>query len=250
VFPVALDAALDPNAADAARFPAVGKPGDAAFDGMAAADQVIVNRIFANYGKAIEAYERTLTSGSSRFDQFVAGDHTALTGAEIHGLKVFLHAGCTQCHSGPTFADDKFHVLAVPQVGPHVPAADLGRYQDVPALLASAFNSNGAYSDDTNTGRLTGLAQDSSQSGAFRTKSLRNLPESGPFMHSGQLATLDDVVTFYDQGGGDGSALGVTKDPLLAPLGLSTQDRADLVAFLLTLQGEPIAPSKLADTSK
>ena len=250
VFPVALDPSLDPSATDASRFPAVGKPGDAAFDGMAAADQAIVNRIFANYGKAIEAYMRTLTSGNSRFDQFVAGDRTALDASEIRGLKVFLSAGCTHCHSGPMMADQKFHVLAVPQTGSHVPAADLGRYQDVNALLASPFNTNGTFSDDVNTGKLTGLAQDASQSGAFRTKSLRNLSESGPFMHSGQLAALDDVVTFYDQGAGDGSALGVTKDPLLQPLGLSAQDRTDLVAFLLSLQGEPIAPGKLADTSK
>lgn len=250
VFPVALDASLDPTATDAARFPATGKPGDASFDGMAAADQVIVNRIFANYGKAIEAYMRTLNSGNSRFDQFVAGDHTALDATEIRGLKVFLRAGCTQCHSGPAFSDQKFHVLAVAQTGAHVPAADLGRYQDVNPLLASPFNTNGAFSDDVTTGKLTGLAQDASQSGAFRTKSLRNLSESGPFMHSGQLATLGDVVSFYNAGGGDASSLGVTKDPLLTPLGLTAQDQTDLVAFLLTLQGEPIAPAKLADTSK
>ena len=69
-------------------------------------------------------------------------------------------------------------------------------------------------------------------------------------MHSGQLATLGDVVAFYNQGGGDATALGVTKDPLMVALHLTTQQQADLVAFLLSLQGEPIAPSKLADTSK
>jgi cytochrome c peroxidase len=250
VFATPLDPSLDPTAADASRFPAIGKPGDAAFDTMAAGDQAIVNRIFANYGKALAAYFRTLTSGNSRFDRFVAGDHTALDASEIRGLKLFIHEGCVTCHSGPAFTDNKFHVLAVPQVGTHVPAADLGRFTDVVPLLASPFNTNGAYSDNTSTGKLAGLAQDASQSGAFRTKGLRDLTASGPYMHSGQLATLADVIAFYDQGGGDAGALSVTKDPTLQPLALSAQDKVDLAAFLLSLQGESIDPMRLADTSK
>jgi cytochrome c peroxidase len=250
IFPVALDAALDPTAVDATRFPPTGKPGQAAYDNMATADKAIVDRIFANYGKAIAAYERKLVSGNSRFDQFVAGDRTALSSAEIHGLRLFLAKGCVTCHAGPAFTDNQFHALAVTQTGAHVPASDLGRYQDVPALLASAFNTAGAFSDDTTTGMLTGLVQDNSQKGQFRTKGLRNLAQSGPFMHDGTLATLADVIAFYDAGGGDPGTTGIVKDALVQPLGLSAQDRADLAAFLGALVGDPVPAHLLADTSQ
>ncbi len=250
IFPVPLDPSLDPTATDASRFPASGKPGQATYDGMATADKLIVDTIYANYGKAIAAYMRKLVSGNSRFDQFVAGDRSALTSSEIQGLKLFLAKGCVQCHSGPAFSDQKFHALVVAQTGPHVPTSDLGRYTDVVPLLASPFNTNGVFSDDTNTGRLTGLAQDTSQQGQFRTKGLRNVALSGPFMHDGTLATLDDVIAFYDQGGGDPGTTGIVKDPLIQPLGLTATERGELVAFLDALTGDPISAMLLADTSK
>jgi cytochrome c peroxidase len=250
IFPVPLDPSLDPNAADASRFPASGKPGQPAFDGMAAADQAIANTIFVNYGKAIAAYTRKIVSGSSRFDRFVAGDRNALNSSEIRGLKLFLAKGCADCHSGPTFSDNKFHALAVSQTGLHVPTSDLGRYTDVASLLTSPFTTSGAFSDDTTTGKLTGVAQDASQKGQFRTRGLRNVSQSGPFMHDGSLATLDDVIAFYDAGGGDPGSSGIVKDALLTPLGLAAQDRTDLVAFLGTLTGDPVAAALLADTSK
>ena len=245
-FPVALDSRL----ADTTTFAATGKPGDAAFDGLSTADKDIINRIFANYGKAIAAYLRTLVSRDAPFDRFVAGDETAISASAVRGIKVFLAKGCVGCHSGPAFTDNQFHALVVPQSGTHVPATDLGRYADVPPLLASPFNTSGAYSDNTTTGKLTGLAQDAAQQGQFRTKSLRNVALTAPYMHAGQLATLDDVVAFYDQGGGDVGSSGIVKDARMVPLGLSVQDRADLVAFLETLSGEPVAAGALVDTSK
>jgi cytochrome c peroxidase len=245
-FPTPLDAALDPQAADANRFPPAGKPGVAAFDDMPIDDQVIVNRIFANYGKALQAYMRQLVSRNAPFDRFMAGDDHAISESAQRGLEIFL-ASCVSCHSGPNFADDDFHALGVPQTGPHVPATDNGRFADVPPLLASAFSSNGAYSDDTTTGKLTGLAQDASQTGQFRTKSLRNLSLSGPFMHSGSFATLEEVVAFYNAGGG---LPGGMKDPKIVALSLSTEDQANLVAFMKTLSGEPVRVDWLVDTSK
>jgi len=247
-FPVPLDAALDPTTGDPSRFPAAGKPGQAAFDNMAQADKDIVNRIYANYGKALAAYMRKLVSRNAAFDRFVAGDTSAISLSAQRGLKVFL-ASCVSCHSGPNFADDDFHTLGVPQTGPRVPAADKGRFQDLPPLLASPFNTNGTFSDNTTTGKLAGLAPDAVQTGQFRTKSLRNLSLSGPFMHSGQFATLEDVVAFYNAGGGTPPMDG-TKDPKLAALSLSTQQQADLVAFLKTLSGEPVPAELLTDLSK
>ncbi|MCX5742754.1 MAG: hypothetical protein NT062_09685 [Proteobacteria bacterium] len=256
IFPVALDADLDPTAANAARFPLTGKPKalvtdpDGAWELMAAGDRTIINRIYANYGKALAAYTRKLVSRDAPFDRFVAGDAQAISVSAIRGLKLFLGKNCVACHAGPNFADDDFHALAVPQTGAHVPAVDLGRNQDVPGLLASPFNSNGAYSDDVTTGRLTGLAQDDAQKGQFRTRSLRNSAMSGSFMHAGQFATLAEVVAFYDQGGGDVGATGIVKDARMLALGLSTQDKADLVAFLTTLTGAPVDPMLQVDTSK
>jgi len=244
-FPVPLDTRL----VDSSVFAAAGKPGAAAYDSLSTADKAIIDRIFANYGKAIAAYLRLLVSGDAPFDRFVAGDRAAISASAVRGLKLFLAKGCIGCHAGPNFADSAFHALGVPQTGPHVPAADLGRNADVPGLLASPFNTNGAFSDNTATGRLTGLVQDDSQKGTFRTKSLRNVAETGPFMHSGQLATLADVIDLYDRGG-DAVAAGVTKDPRMVPLMLSVQDKLDLVEFLRTLTGGPLPVPTIVDTSK
>lgn len=250
IFPVALDTRLDPLDANASQLPAVGKPGDlAGYDGMVTADKLIVDRIFANYGKAIEAYIRLVVSRNSRFDQFVAGDRSALTHSEIRGLRLFLAKGCVACHSGPDFTDSDFHALVVPQTGLHVPAADLGRFTDVVPLLASPFNTAGVFSDNTQTGKLSNLAQVAAQTGQFRTKSLRDVATSGPYMHAGQFATLADVITFYNAGGGDPGATSVVKDARMVPLGLSAADQADLVAFLGSLTGDSVAPALVVDTS-
>lgn len=256
IFPVPLDPALDPAAADAARFPAQGKPkalmtdADGPWEMMAAGDRAIVNRIYANYGKAIAAYLRKLVSRQAPFDRFVAGDGAAISVSAQRGFKLFTGKGkCASCHSGPAFSDGKFHALGVQQTGERVPGVDLGRFQDVPALLASPFNTAGAYSDAPDAGKLTGLAQSDAMRGAFRTSGLRGLGASAPYMHSGQLKTLEEVVTFYDQGGAavvDGGTL----DPLVTPLGLSVEEKADLVAFLRTLDGAPVDAALLMNTSR
>lgn len=250
IFPTPLDPDLDPASANASRFPATGKPGDASWNAMETDDQTIVNRIYANYGKALAAYMRTLVSRDAPFDRFVAGDNHAISASAIRGIKLFLAKGCVRCHSGPNFSDDKFHALLVPQTGPHVPASDLGRYQDVPGLLASVFNTSGPFSDDTGTHKLDNLAQQDDQKGKFRTKSLRNVAGAGPYMHAGQFATLGEVLDFYAQGGGDPGTTGIVKDPLLAPLSLSVQDKLDLIEFMKSLTGAPLPASAVVDLSK
>jgi cytochrome c peroxidase len=256
IFPVPLDLALDPAAADAARFPAAGKPKaamadpDGAWELMTATDRATVNRIYANFGKALAAYLRKLVSREAPFDRFVTGDASAISVSAQRGFKVFTGKGkCNGCHSGPTFSDGSFHALGVPQTGERVPAIDLGRFNDVTGLLGSAFNSAGGYSDAPDAGKLTGLAQAATMRGQFRTSGLRGLGGSAPYMHSGQLATLDAVVAFYDQGGGavvDGGTL----DSLVTPLALTSDERADLVAFLQTLDGAPVDPALLSNTSR
>lgn len=251
IFPVPLDPSLDPAASDASRFPPAGAGTDPAFTGMASGDRDIVNRIVANYGKAIQAYLRLLVSRNAAFDKYMAGDSTALDASQVNGMRLFIGKGnCVSCHSGPALTDSKFHALAVPQTGAHVPAADLGRFQDVPPLLTSIFNTNGAFSDDVNTGKLTNLVQAAAQTGQFRTPTLRGVARTAPYMHSGQLATLADVVSYYNTGGSDPGDSGVTKDTLIKPLGLQSSEVTDVAHFLEALNGEPIPSALLQNTAK
>jgi cytochrome c peroxidase len=246
--------AMEPEiGTDRMRFPPTGKPAAAgaapgAWESMTTEDQALVNEIFVNYGKAIQAYLRKLVSRNAPFDQFVAGVDNAIDDEAKRGLKLFLGRGrCVSCHYGPQLSDNKFHTTGVPQQGEHVPSTDTGRNKDIIALLASPFNSAGAFSDDTTTGRLAGLTNPPPDEtlGQFRTPSLRGVALTAPYMHSGQLATLEDVLSFYDHGGSE-PAQGV-KDPLLTRLFLSEQDKADLVAFLQTLTGDPVPAALLQD---
>ena len=245
----ALDPRLAPAHPNAADFPSSGKPkASGAPDGpwelsMAAGDRAIASAIYANFGKAIAAYLRLLVSRDSPIDAYAAGDKTALSPAADRGLGVFVGKGqCISCHNGPHFEDGEFHAMGVPQTGARVPAVDLGRYTDVPLLLASPFKSDGG-----------ALAQDASQRGQFRTASLRGIAAGGPYMHAGQLATLEDVVAFYNQGGGDAASMadaGIVKDRRLKVLELTAEERADLLAFLKTLIGAPVPAALNVDTSK
>ena len=254
IFEPDLDASLDPKAMDSERFPDAGKPKaaatdpDGAWEGMAPEDQKIINRIFSNVGKSYAAYFRLLVSRDAPFDRYVAGDTGAIDEAAKRGLKLFIgKAACVECHDGPAFTDNEFHNTGVPQEGQHVPAEDLGRFTAVDIVLKSAFNSNGEFSDDKTTGKLDGLAKSDGDKGKFRTKHLRQIANTAPYMHDGRFATLAEVVEFYNQGGGT-PAVG-TKDAVIAPLNLTPDEVADLIAFLETLTGEPVAAPLLENTA-
>jgi cytochrome c peroxidase len=249
-----LDPALDPASPGAARFPAECKPKaamapDGDWERMTAADRAIINRIFVNFGKACDAYIRKLVSRNAPFDRYVAGDKAAISAAAKRGLKTFIgKAACDACHSTPFFSDNKVHNTGVPQTGPHVPMVENGAFDGDGFALGMEFNSNSEWSDDRNTGRLSGVMQNEADKGKIRTKSLREVKETPPYMHGGQHKTLTEVVDFYNRGGGDSGFAG-TKDPLLKPLNLTPAEVADLVAFLETLTGDPIPAALLADTS-
>ena len=257
LFPVPLDPALDPAASDASRFPPTGMPKasgapDGAWEMMAPADQQIVDTIMSNCAKALEAYERLLVSHNAPIDRYVAGDYSALTAGQKRGLGLFIgKAACVTCHTGTTLTDQDFHTTGVPQAGPNVVMTDNGRYDAVPAVLSNTYNGIGAFSDDTAAGmmKLDGLTQSMTQLGAFRTKSLRHLATTAPYFHDGSAATLQDVVNFYNKGGGDTGFVG-TKDPRLVPLNLSAAEQADLIDFLQNaLLGEPVPATLGVDTS-
>ena len=260
LFPVPLDAALDPNAVDAARFPPSGRPkssataADGPWEMMASADRAIVNTIIVNCGKAIAAYERKLVSKNAPIDRYIGGDYGALNEQAKRGLKLFIgKAGCNACHDGTQLSDNDFHNTAVDQsLGAHAPATDEGRAPDLANLLASSFNGAGSYSDDPTTGAMklaNMMGGQEADRGRFRTKGLRNVAETGPYMHNGGLATLEDVVHFYNLGG-HASGFAGTKDVLMVPLNLTDSEEADLVSFLKQgLTGEHPPASLAMDTS-
>ena len=240
-----------PDLTDTVRFPPTGKPGDAAFDGMAAEDKAIVTRIYVNYGKAIAAYERRLVSSNfepSAFDRMLAGDVGAMSPAAIRGAKLFIgKAACNECHSGSTFTDYKFHNTGAPQIGERVPTIDVGRAGAVMTVKNDAFNRAGIYSDQKDDSHLLALEVTPSMEGAFKTPTLRNVAKTAPYMHDGAFETLRDVVDFYNRGGGTGQFSG-SREITIQPLLLDDGEINDLVEFLQSLSdGDPRATAEFPE---
>jgi len=205
-------------------------------------------------GKATEAYERKLISRGSPLEQYIAGDRLALSPQAKRGLALFIgKASCIECHTGPVMTDNKFHNLAVPQKAP-VGAHDTGRYGDIPRVLNNPFNGAGEFSDDREAGarKLMALsAEDPETKGQFRTPSLHNIAETAPYMHDGSLKTLEDVVRLYNNGGGATGTFPGTRDiKLNGKLLLTEAEIADLVEFLKSLTGLPVAEEWARDTAK
>ncbi len=166
-------------------------------------DKVDIDRIV----KAIASFERTVLTGNSPYDRWVAGDKKALTAAQKRGLALFQgKADCEFCHSGFNFSDSGFHNLGV---GMNAKSPDLGRFA---------------------------VTKKDSDRGAFKTPTLRNLADTAPYMHDGSEKTLADVVELYDRGGDKNPWL----DARLHPLHLSRSEKKDLIAFLGALNGDKL----------
>ena len=156
-------------------------------------------------GMAIASFERTLLSGDSDFDRFEAGQTDAISIDAHRGRSLFFgRAHCGDCHTPPLFTDLAFHNLGVgwTDSGP----SDAGRFE------------------------ATGDLQ---HRGAFKTPSLRDVVLTAPYMHDGSIPTLGKVVEFYNAGCRPNPSV----SPHVGPLGLNERERADLVAFLETLNG-------------
>ena len=226
-----------PNLADRTRFPLTGKPGDVSFDNMSDKDKIAVNTVFANIGKAIEAYERLLISRNAPFDQYVAGDLSAISSEAKRGLEIFIGKGqCTLCHNSPNFTDNDFHNVGVPQG--RLPE-DTGRYDGIKLLLENPFNGGGIYSDNPEVSiRTLDLLEPTQQhKGRFKTPTLRNIALTAPYFHTGGYPTIRSILRF------NGSAIPTTeyagmRDDTRLPLSLNEQEVNDLEQFLLTLTGE------------
>jgi cytochrome c peroxidase len=240
-----------PDLSDTSRFPASAGPVDdpqarAAWDAMTSADRDLITAIYVNMGKAIEAYERGLLPSESRFDRFVeallggsASGSAALTDDEVAGLRLFIgEAHCTNCHNGPLFTNQSFHDTGVPPLTGHQP--DPGRGPAIELLKHDEFNclSRWSDSDPDQCTALRFLRDDpDALAGAFKPPSLRNASRTGPYMHAGQLATLEDVLRHYREA--PAAAVGRSE---LKPLDLTDAQLAQLVAFLRSLDDLPTDP--------
>jgi len=157
-------------------------------------------------GKAIAAFERTVFSGNSPFDQFdMGGKENAISDSAKRGLNLFRDkARCSICHGGFNFTDEQYHNLGI---GMDKEKPDFGRYD---------------------------VSKKENDKGAFKTPTLREIAHTAPYMHDGRFKSLEEVVSYYNHGGTKNPFL----DPDMIPLNLTYDEKKDLVAFLKSLSGE------------
>lgn len=198
---------------------------------------------WGNVIHAIAAFQRTILSGNSKYDQYLKGS-TALSAAEQRGMNLFFgeKAECFHCHSSFNFNDQIVHAGS--------------RIVETPFHNTGLYNIGGTGAfPEPNRGvyELTQLVKDM---GKFRAPSLRNVEVTGPYMHDGSIETLEQVLEFYAAGGrnitsgphaGDGRA-NPNKNDFINQIALTAGDRADLLAFLKTLTDhELLTNPKLSD---
>ncbi len=212
---------------------------------------------YPTWGQALDAvatFERTIVSQNVPFDAYLSGDSHALSDEAKAGYDLFVgRANCIACHNGPLISDDSFHNTAVPEA-PEFTNNPLNqitfRYEQW---------AKGVTEEDYNTAvadfGLYYITKMESDRGSFRTPGLRDVCYTAPYMHNGIFKTLEEVVAFYNAGGGSSPH----KDPLLQPLNLTDDEQASLIAFLQSLCGDkliiqapelpPYAPSDMSEAS-
>ena len=185
--------------------------------------------------RAISAFERTLVSSAKDvpFDRYMKGDRKALSESAKRGLALFRgKAQCVQCHNGSLLSDDDYHNIGVPQ-NPAFKEDPLRqitlRFQHVIRGVPESVYRKA----DRDLG-LYYTTKRKADRGKFRTPSLRELKYTAPFMHNGAFFELEEVIDFYNEGGGQDS----NKSPLLKKLGLSDEEKEDLLAFLESLSSD------------
>jgi cytochrome c peroxidase len=155
-----------------------------------------------NATKAIAAYERTLITPNSPYDQYVKGDETALTAQQLRGMKKFEEVGCTSCHSGPAFNGE-------------------GAFQRFPVAKNSSFEAKHHFTKDKG---LAEVSQNPADEHLWKVPTLRNIALTAPYFHNGSVKTLESAVDVM-------AKLQLNKE-------LSKEETADIVAFLQALTGE------------
>lgn len=174
------------------------RPGLPEWDVLTAKQQDDVQRIFANTGKLLEAFQRRLLCVDTRFDRWTRGE-LELTGDERSAAARFLREGCIRCHAGANFSDGKFHNIGI---GSSTSEPDRGAYGMMAHIEADVMNAAGAYSDDPEAGAalLAELAAMERPLGSFRTPSLRGVTQRKSFGHLGHQLELGDFINdVYDE---------------------------------------------------
>lgn len=200
-------------------------------------------QVTVSIGKALAAYQETLTTGQTAFDRFrdalSANDMKAAATYPIaaqRGLSMFLGRGnCSFCHSGALFSNGEFHDAGVPYFIDSS-RVDTGRHGGLKILRDSPFTLDGDHTDDqhkTGAWAVRQVMPQHSDFGLFRVPGLRNVAKTAPYMHNGSLATLDDVIRHYSEI--DLERLHADGEAILVPLNLNPTEISDLVAFLETL---------------
>ncbi|MFQ5436142.1 MAG: cytochrome-c peroxidase [Anaerolineae bacterium] len=185
--------------------------------------------------RAVSTFERTIVSQNVPFDAFLMGDDSAISDEAKAGYELFTgKANCLACHNGPLISDDSFHNIGVPTYAGFTDNAInqiTFRYEQwAKGVTEEDYNTA---TEDMGLYYVTKLHDDI---GKFRTPGLRDACYTAPYMHNGAFATFDEVVTFYNNGGGSHE----NKDPLIQPLNLTVAEQAALVAFLNSLCGDKI----------
>jgi len=184
---------------------------------------------------ALATYQRTINSLNVPFDKYIEGDETAISEAAIRGYELFIgEANCIACHNGPLASDDSYHATGVPQ-NPDFFTNPLEQITFRYEQAVRGVSEEVYRTADRDLGLYYVTGEDVDM-GRFRTPSLRDLCYTSPYMHNGVFGSLEEVVAFYNEGGGES----VNKDPQLQPLGLTDEQQSDLVEFLNSLCGNPV----------
>lgn len=238
---------VSPHYGDDADFPDAGCPCDynltlsRQWNALDTDEKMFVDDVFVNAGKAIAAFEGMIVSDSSRFDRFarglITGDdgaQAALNESEALGLKLFLAAGCINCHNGPDFTDKEFHDILLPQLSN---PPDSGRISGITQLLADPFNGLSGLNEPDFENPVRFLRQSPVNFGAFKTPSLRNVTRTAPYMHDGRFATLEEVLAHYNKLENAAHPL-PGSESLVRPLFLSKAELEHLLHFLAALEDD------------
>lgn len=186
--------------------------------------------------KAIASFERAETiSNDSPFDDYMRGDKAAMSEGALRGMELFVgKANCNRCHNGALLSDQRYHNLDVPKnpLYEQDPLRQIAlRYQHyIRGVPEHVYRTA-----DRDLGLYYTTKRDEDK-GKFRTPPLRYLVYTAPYMHNGVFETLEEVIDFYDEGGGDDA----NKSPLLEPLQLTDDEKFDLLEFLEALSGDEI----------
>ena len=233
-----------PDLSDSSRFPSSAGPLGSrseidAWGAMRESDRKLVNHVFANIGRAIEAYERRLIPGITAFDQFadalsindIDSADGFLTADQQHGLELFIgKAQCVHCHNGPLFTNNEFHNTGLfPE---NELPTDRGRIDGVLQLLDDPFNclsEEAAVEEDSCAELRFVKTQGIELVASFRTPTLRNIAAVSPYMHTGQFEDLGSVLDHYNV------ARSTLISDELEPLDLSTLELRQLESFLHAL---------------